>query len=142
MLNRYLHDGMIAAMVIDILHKIPHQSTVSTVAQSLMGGQVVDERIAELIVKWAKSGQLQLNNEIIGNLLRVYSGPRQTTISSIVKYYLSTKCHNPASLQADSNLVALINLQPDSSWVIFMLRCNVLTNPQQLLLKNVHDLTY
>ena len=141
MLDRYFHDGMLAAMVSEILQKLPHQETVSAITGSILAGNTKDERIAQIVIQWMKKGHVQLQNSHICDLLQLYQGHRLSIIAPLVKQYLSMHCPYPQSIQSDEKLVQLLNINADSSWMIFMLRCGILQNPKNLLLKTIGEIT-
>ena len=137
MLQKYLHDGMLAALIISLLDKLAHPQTISEVARNVFMGNVSDERISDLIVKWMKTGNIEISNPHLIELLQRYQGSRLSIISNIVKQFLAFKCLAPASIQSDNPLIALLNSNADPTWVVFMLRCGILNNPKDLLIQGI-----
>ena len=95
MLDRYLHDGMLATMVIDILSRLPHPLTVDSVLSAVLAGSTKDERISELVIKWMKTGHVTLSNTHLIGLLQTYQGPRLSVVACLVKQYLSNHVSSP-----------------------------------------------
>lgn len=75
-------------------------------------------------------------------LIERYQGKRLSIVSSIIKQFLYFQCLSPAAIQADSFLISLLNSNLDSSWVIFMIRCGIISNPQEILLQSIKAITY
>lgn len=100
-------------------------------------GNCTDDRISGLVVKWAKAGNLSIDANHIIILLQRYIGSKREIISNIVKYYLSLQAVDPCAIQSNLPLVELLNKDPEAVWLIFLLKCGILKDPTEYLVKNI-----
>jgi hypothetical protein len=124
MIHKYMYDGLLSSIAIELLEKYPHQETVAGVLSVILSGASTDERYAKLATKWAALGCLTLSGSDIGLLLQNYPQSRRALISPLVRTYLDSPHPSP-----DSALLSLLNTDPDESWLVPMLSCGMLADP-------------
>jgi hypothetical protein len=140
MIHKYMYDGLLSTLVVDLLERYPHKETVAGVFSMLLSGNSTEEKYARLASKWCQAGNLTLSPSDILLLLQSYPQSRQSLISPLVRFYLDNLRSPP-----DSPLLALLNSNPDESWLVPLLRGGMLTDPPGRLLglirKTVKEVT-
>lgn len=124
MINNYMHDGLLASIVLKLLELYPHQAMVSSLANSLLAGHIKEEKYCELIAKWLKSSILTLTPAHIELILQLYRPPSHTLIGPILKLYLGEAAHNPSQLTP--TIRELLNRDIDPVLLVPMLKCGAL----------------
>lgn len=124
MINNYMHDGLLASIVLKLLEQYPHQAMVNSLVNSLLAGHIKEEKYCELIAKWLKSSILALTPAHIELILQLYRPPSHTLIGPILKLYLAEAAHTPSQLTPA--IRELLNRDIDPVLLVPMLKCGAL----------------
>lgn len=94
-IQRYMHDGMVTAIIIQLIYRLQNPEIIRFFLQKLFLGHIQNQRLSSVISKWISSGTITLSVPEITRLLQIYQGGNQFIIKNVVSSWLTMKVQQP-----------------------------------------------